>query len=71
MIFFETHRHIEHIGFRCIFYYKTHTTGHDSQRTVFRYVQKTCGKGFFGGKLFFLIKIFNFQFLSKKTTSLR
>ena len=30
-----------------------HTTGHDVQRTVFRYAQKTCGKGFFGGKLFF------------------
>ena len=32
----------------------------DSQRTVFRYAQKACGKGFFGPKLLFLIKIENF-----------
>ena len=29
------------------------TTGHDVQRTVFRYAQKACGKGFFGEKLLF------------------
>ncbi len=34
--------------------------GHDVQSTVFHYAQKTCGKGFFGWKLLFLIKIFNF-----------
>ena len=33
---------------------------HDSQRTVFRSAQKACGKDFFGEKLLFLIKIFNF-----------
>ena len=28
--------------------YETHhTTGHDSQRTIFSYAQKACGKGFF------------------------
>ena len=55
-LFFETHRHIEHIVFN-VFY---HTARHDSQRTVFRYAQKACEKDFFGEKLFFLIKIFNF-----------
>ena len=29
---------------------ENHTTGHDSQRTVFRYAQKACGKGFFGDR---------------------
>ena len=33
---------------------------YDAQRTVFRYAQKTCGKGFLGVKLLFLIKIENF-----------
>ena len=36
------------------------TTGYDSQRTVFRYAQKACGKVFFGDKLLFWIKIENF-----------
>ena len=30
-----------------------YTEGYNSQRTVFRYAQKTCGKDFFGEKLFF------------------
>ena len=33
---------------------------YDAQRTVFRYAQKTCSKGFLGVKLLFLIKIENF-----------
>ena len=37
-----------------------HITEYDAQHTVLRYAQKTCGKGFFGEKLFFLIKIENF-----------
>ena len=36
-------------------------SGHDSQRTVFRYAQKACGKDFYGEQLLFLIKIFNFH----------
>ena len=47
----------------------------DSQRTVFRYAQKACGKGFFGPKLLFLIKIENFyqkqQLRSKKALPAR
>ena len=44
-----------------LIHHSSHTTGHDSQRTVFRFAQKACGKGFFGEKLLFLIKIFNFH----------
>ena len=43
-----------------IFWELNHITLYDSQRPVFRYVQKACGKGFSGGKLLFLIKIFIF-----------
>ena len=38
-----------------------HITEYNALRTVFRYAQKACGKVFFGGKLLFLIKIFNFH----------
>ena len=44
-----------------IMQFLTYYSGHDSQQTVFRYAQKACGKRLFGGKLFFLIKIFNFH----------
>ena len=38
-----------------------HSTGHDLQRTAFRYAQKACKKGFCGLKLLFLKKIKNFS----------
>ena len=56
--------------------YETYpTTGHNFQPTVFRSAQKACGKGFFGEKLFFFIKIENFykkqQLRSKKALPAR
>ena len=69
MIFFLKHIDTQDTQFLTYFYYKNSYYWHDVQRTVFRYAQKACGKGFFGGKLFFFDK--NFQFLSKKITSLR